>query len=79
MVETKKRSRRSKSKMRASRHSRLGGNITTQVTMQDGDALKITYMNDDDLENTINVLATYMFKKMGRNEKIDFLSKLNGF
>jgi hypothetical protein len=80
MVQTKRRRGKGKSKMRATKHSRLGGNITTKVIKPDPDKddLKITYMNMDDLENTISVLATYMFKKMGKSEKIEFLYELNG-
>ena len=80
MVQTKRRHGKSKYKMRGTKHSRMGGNITTQVIRpySDKDALQIIHINDDDLENTICVLATFMFKKMGKAEKIKFLNALNG-
>ena len=78
----KKHTRRNKMSKTEKLHKshRLGRGIMTQITLNPHDnKINIRYNSDEDLENTINILASHMYNKMNREQRILFLLELRGF
>lgn len=79
---TRRNTRRNKMSKTEKLHKshRSGRGIMTQITLDhDDNKLKISYNSDEDLENTINILASHMYNKMNREQRILFLLELRGF